>query len=147
MLVGVVCIEIPDILFLRIVTVDKKFTEGHMTDYNCYLLRSAQNNRTYIGITNNFEKRLRQHNGEIKGGSKYCLSNGAGWSLHLLVGGFESKGEALKFEWAAKHDESRKNVIFGITARAQNMRRLVQEKSLQIVIDKGAIGKEQSGFK
>ena len=40
-----------------------------MCEYVCYILKSG--NRTYNGSTNNMRRRLRQHNGEIKGGAKY----------------------------------------------------------------------------
>jgi structure-specific endonuclease subunit SLX1 len=44
-----------------------------MSTYVCYLLRLAKADsaaaRTYVGITNNLTRRLRQHNGEIKGGA------------------------------------------------------------------------------
>ncbi len=39
-----------------------------------YLLKCA-NNSLYCGITNDLTKRLRQHNGEIKGGAKYTRAN------------------------------------------------------------------------
>ncbi len=39
-----------------------------------YLLKCA-NDSLYCGITNNLEKRLRQHNGELKGGAKYTRAN------------------------------------------------------------------------
>ena len=45
-------------------------------DYVVYLLKKDNLNRTYIGITNNLKRRLRQHNGKIKGGArstKSCL--------------------------------------------------------------------------
>ena len=35
----------------------------------------------YCGITNNLEKRLKQHNGEIKGGAKYTRSH---WPCKLV---------------------------------------------------------------
>ncbi|MDX1353308.1 MAG: GIY-YIG nuclease family protein, partial [Thiomicrorhabdus sp.] len=35
-----------------------------------YLLRCADNS-LYCGVTTNLDKRLRQHNGELKGGAKY----------------------------------------------------------------------------
>ena len=35
----------------------------------------------YCGITNNIEKRLKQHSGEIKGGAKYTRSN---WPCRLV---------------------------------------------------------------
>ena len=39
-----------------------------------YLLECG-NDSFYCGITNNLERRLKQHNGEIKGGSKYTRSH------------------------------------------------------------------------
>lgn len=36
--------------------------------------------RTYVGSTNNIERRLRQHNGEIVGGGKYT-AKGRPWVL------------------------------------------------------------------
>ena len=39
-----------------------------------YLLRCA-NNSLYCGVTNDIDKRLRQHNGEIVGGAKYTRAN------------------------------------------------------------------------
>ncbi len=39
-----------------------------------YLLKCA-NGSLYCGITNDLKKRLRQHNGEIKGGAKYTRAN------------------------------------------------------------------------
>lgn len=40
-----------------------------------YLLRCADQS-LYCGITNNLQKRLRQHNGELKGGAKYTRAKG-----------------------------------------------------------------------
>ncbi len=39
-----------------------------------YLLKCA-NNSLYCGITNDLTRRIRQHNGEIKGGAKYTRAN------------------------------------------------------------------------
>jgi structure-specific endonuclease subunit SLX1 len=38
--------------------------------WHCYLLYSESTNRTYIGITNNLDKRIKQHNQELSGGAK-----------------------------------------------------------------------------
>jgi|UniRef100_A0A6C0EDW9 structure-specific endonuclease subunit SLX1 len=43
--------------------------------YCVYLLINTNNNRTYIGITNNINRRIRQHNGELVGGAKYTTNN------------------------------------------------------------------------
>jgi len=40
--------------------------------YCCYILENGRS--TYVGITNNRVKRLRQHNSEISGGAKYTSS-------------------------------------------------------------------------
>jgi predicted GIY-YIG superfamily endonuclease len=44
-------------------------------NYIIYLLINSNHNKTYIGITNNQTRRIRQHNGEITGGAKYTTSN------------------------------------------------------------------------
>lgn len=42
-----------------------------MSNYIIYLLYNTDNKSTYIGITTNKERRLRQHNGDLVGGAKY----------------------------------------------------------------------------
>jgi predicted GIY-YIG superfamily endonuclease len=58
---------------------------------------------TYAGVSPDPVKRLRKHNGEISGGAKYTLSKGKGWTHICLVSGFQTKIQALQFEWASKH--------------------------------------------
>jgi putative endonuclease len=43
--------------------------------YRVYLLINTNSNKTYIGITNNITRRIRQHNNEICGGAKYTTRN------------------------------------------------------------------------
>lgn len=90
--------------------------------YNCYLI--FKNNFTYIGITNNLQKRIRQHNCVIKGGSKYTKSKGTGWMYSLYVKGFKSKNDALKFEWAFKHV----NKKHGLINKIKNLEILLNKK-------------------
>lgn len=72
--------------------------------YIVYLLINTINNYTYIGITNNSEKRLRQHNGIIKGGAKYTHSfKGLGkWEYYLHVVNL-TKSESLSLERKIKN--------------------------------------------
>jgi len=61
--------------------------------------------RTYVGATVNLERRLRQHNGVLKGGAKYTtarVQQGHTWSFVCHVDGFRNWRSCLKFEWRWK---------------------------------------------
>ncbi len=71
-----------------------------------YLLQAANSKTTYIGATVNLCRRLRQHNGEIKGGAKATrakLMCGDCWQRVAYVTGFPTWQAALQFEWRWKH--------------------------------------------
>jgi len=72
-----------------------------MVDWACYIIKNEK--YTYVGVSNNVEKRLRAHNGEIKGGAKYTTSKGSGWKHICIIRGFPTKIESLQFEWALKN--------------------------------------------
>ncbi len=75
-----------------------------MKQYFVYLLEST-NHTTYIGATVNLEHRLRQHNGEIKGGAVATtrkVNKGETWKRVCHIEGFPTWSECLKFEWAWK---------------------------------------------
>ena len=65
-----------------------------------YVLKNE--NKTYIGYTNNFFKRWMQHNGYLSGGAKYTSRNVGIWEPICIVDGFECKKEAMKCEWRLK---------------------------------------------
>lgn len=58
--------------------------------------------RTYVGCTNNLSRRLRQHNGFIKGGAKHT-TRARPWTLIAHIKGFSTYREALSFEWYLAH--------------------------------------------
>ena len=68
-------------------------------DYIIYLIVNNSNNCTYVGITNNPERRIRQHNGDLVGGAKYTKNkkNNGTWSYYGFILGCE-KHEALSIE-------------------------------------------------
>jgi len=61
----------------------------------CYCLESPT--KTYVGITTNLEKRLRQHNGELAGGAA-CTRMARPWILAFSIKGFRDVSEAASFE-------------------------------------------------
>lgn len=77
-------------------------------EYCVYLLINTKNKYTYLGITNNSKKRIRQHNGEIKGGAKYTRafkSNGE-WIYYCKVNNL-TKSESLSIERTCKNVRKR----------------------------------------
>jgi putative endonuclease len=66
-----------------------------VSDWQVYVLRCADDS-LYTGITNNLDKRLQQHNGEIVGGARY--TRGRRPVEVVWCEGYESKGEALRRE-------------------------------------------------
>ena len=77
-------------------------------DFTVYCLRSAVSRRTYVGATVDLTRRLRQHNGALKGGAKYTSSNRP-WELAGTVTGFATFREALQLEWRWKKTRVRRS--------------------------------------
>ncbi len=81
-------------------------------EYVCYLLMNDDYSLSYIGITNNLERRLRQHNGEIKGGAKYTRKSK--WNVICYIQNFPTMKDSLQFEWFWKYISRKfnsKNII------------------------------------
>lgn len=73
-------------------------------EFFVYLLQCTDGN-TYVGATIDINRRLRQHNKEIKGGAIYTgskVSQGQEWSRICYVSGFPLWNTALQFEWRWK---------------------------------------------
>jgi structure-specific endonuclease subunit SLX1 len=69
-----------------------------------YLLLSSDN-ATYVGATVDLNRRLRQHNKEIKGGAHATgakVAKGETWIRAAHVAGFPDWQAALQFEWRWK---------------------------------------------
>lgn len=71
-----------------------------------YLLLSSPNrNATYVGATIDLDRRLRQHNKEIKGGAHATgikVAKGETWNRVAYIEGFPDWQSALQFEWRWK---------------------------------------------
>ena len=69
-----------------------------------YLLYSTKGN-TYVGATVDLERRLRQHNKEIKGGARATgikVEQGEEWKRACHISGFPDWQATLQFEWRWK---------------------------------------------
>lgn len=93
-------------------------------DYLLYVIQADRHSkRTYVGITNNFKRRLRQHRGIIKGGARFTRGCST-WTPTLHVTGL-TKREALQLEWAVKH--KRHPGVAGPEGRLLTVRRLLTQ--------------------
>ena len=76
------------------------------TNKPCFVyLLEATNKSTYVGATVDLDKRLRQHNKEIKGGAVATskkVVKGEQWTRVCHVAGFPTWVAALQFEWRWK---------------------------------------------
>ena len=80
-----------------------------------YLLLSSDN-FTYVGATVDLDRRLRQHNKEIKGGAVSTgarVAKGETWIRAAHVEGFPDWQAALQFEWRWKQI-TRKKYVKGV---------------------------------
>ena len=97
-------------------------------NYIVYLLYNTCNNKTYLGITNNSERRIRQHNGELKGGAKYTRAfKGIGcWKYYLKISNLD-KSQALSIERTAKNLRKRAKGKTSIEKRLDVLLPVVQK--------------------
>ena len=85
-------------------------------NHHVYILKEINGKKTYVGYTNNLERRIRQHNGEIKGGAKY--TQGKKWEYFAHISNFPNKIIALQCEWKLKHS----NKIPSIPGRIEGIK-------------------------
>ena len=70
-----------------------------MTDWFNYIIFDKV--KTYVGSTVNLNRRIRQHNGEIKGGAKY--TRGGSWQYYCVIFNLNNhKNTCLSEEWHIK---------------------------------------------
>lgn len=70
--------------------------------WKCYLLETNDggSQKTYVGVTPDLDRRLRQHNGLLSGGAK--ATHGRQWERICHVAGFPDHTSVLQFEWRWK---------------------------------------------
>ena len=70
-------------------------------EWKCYLLATCGGSeKTYVGVTPDLDRRLRQHNGLLAGGAR--ATAGRLWERICHVRGFPDHRAALQFEWRWK---------------------------------------------
>jgi len=75
-----------------------------------YCLQNDLTQKTYVGYTNNSQRRLRMHTGLICGGARFTRSYRP-WRYLAQVKGFRDNSHAMQFEWIVKHKRKFKSRI------------------------------------
>ncbi len=102
-------------------------------NYLVYVLNNTVNTCTYVGITNNLTRRLRQHNGELVGGAKYTTNrkqNGE-WKVFGTIYGLE-KRQALSLEKKIQIRSRKTKGITPIDRRLNCIAKLLEEEYPQL---------------
>ena len=113
--------------------------------WHCYILKSlnpTHKNKTYNGATNNPERRIRQHNGELVGGAKATLITRPN-EIYCIISGFQDNIECLQCEWRIKHPTNsriRPKIYSGIEGRIKGLKYILQQEkftnnSLRLIKD------------
>ena len=86
-------------------------------DWRVYVLVSAAEDETYVGITTDVERRIEQHNGDLPGGAR-TTTRGRPWRLGAVFGPFETRGEAQRAEHEVKRLRGSERLVWRTTRRS-----------------------------
>jgi predicted GIY-YIG superfamily endonuclease len=77
--------------------------------HSVYVLINSKRNKCYVGYTVNPARRIRQHNGEIKGGAKRTKNDT--WEFAMIIDCVQFDNHlGLSFEWHCKdHNRKKRN--------------------------------------
>jgi structure-specific endonuclease subunit SLX1 len=103
-------------------------------NYMLYLLYHSVYKTTYLGITNNFRRRHRQHNGEIKGGARATtrLLKYGSWTPVLLVKNL-TKSNALSLERIIKNKRRQGKGISALEKRIYLIKQIIAPGDKEII--------------
>ncbi len=94
------------LIYIKIYSLNSKIMSKK---YYVYFIINPQD-KTYIGYTVNFTRRIRQHRGEIVGGARYT-KRFEGWEyLMIMTCNTWNAVRAMQIEWLCKHPERKKRI-------------------------------------
>lgn len=76
----------------------------------CYIIAHSNGSSTYNGYTVNLQRRLRQHNGELKGGAKATtrMKEGSWKYIAVLASNQWTAPRAMQHEWTLRYPTRRR---------------------------------------
>jgi predicted GIY-YIG superfamily endonuclease len=85
--------------------------------FNIYILRHAITGRSYVGISTDPQRRLRQHNGELTGGARCTTRMTPDWEVLEVSKHQYNRSDAMRLERLVKKSR-------GAEKRLESLRRL-----------------------
>lgn len=103
-------------------------------NWTLYLLENTSNNKTYVGVTTDINRRIKQHNGELSGGAKYTKANrGDGeWIVRAKVTELSSSS-AHSYENKIKNTKNYNKKITPIERRLIIMTNLLGKDTVEVI--------------
>lgn len=132
-------IDINDSIIENVENVENKNSKK----YYCYILQQKDkpNPLNYVGYTVNYNRRLRQHNGIIKGGAFFTKNRGPWEFLVVMTSSSWNNIRAMQTEWLIKHPTRTRKTpkcFYGSLGRINSLveicQRIPEEEELNIYI-------------
>jgi predicted GIY-YIG superfamily endonuclease len=104
----------------------------------CYIIYSPSKNRTYVGYTVEPNRRIRQHNGIIKGGAK-ATSIASDWRFLSIITSSSPTFTnilALSIEWHLKHPSGKRRdpKYWGVDGRLKGIIEVLNRYSIDFTV-------------
>ena len=99
--------------------------------YICYIIQSINYpENIYVGTTNDFKRRIRQHNRELQGGAKHTKKY-LPWKIYKTAIGFEDRNQAMQFEYAIQRPEKSRYFKY---LEKKNRKRTFKKKQVDFIL-------------
>jgi predicted GIY-YIG superfamily endonuclease len=85
----------------------------------------SRTGRTYVGVTTDMVRRLRQHNGELAGGARATRA-GRPWRVGRVVGPLATRGQGQSVEHLLKRVRGRRRLTVQLPGVPERRRRRVR---------------------
>ncbi|KAF5198646.1 Excinuclease ABC, C subunit, N-terminal [Thalictrum thalictroides] len=108
------------------------------SSWSVYLIISTNKPiKTYVGVTTDFSRRLKQHNGDLKGGAKASRA-GRPWICACIIQGFKDHSDACELEakWKISSRKLSRKRRIGDMNEAENEGSLILLQHRQAALDK-----------
>lgn len=100
-------------------------------DHLLYCLVTRGGRRSYVGVTADLKRRLRQHRGEISGGARSTRGyRESVWEVGYVIHGLPSRRVALQWEWRLHRGPRRPRHVEALEHRLTTLARALARERM-----------------